>query len=157
MLAVCSRRRAESRGDRRMRSGSQHRTPGSLTTPRQGPRKPRLAEDRRTPDPAAAHQRELDQRVEDLARQLADVVNTAGLESRQDLREDAPAATPATETHVPQFSPLAFAILIGLVSLPLVLLFPPLGLGLFGMAVVMGIWGLIDTFFHRAPAPPKPR
>jgi len=151
-----------------MLSGSQHRTPGSLTTPRRGPRQPGLAEDRRTPDPAAARQRELDQRVEDLARQLADVVNTAGLESRQDLREyaigllkeeterdDAPAATPATETHVPQFSPLAFAILIGLVSLPLVLLFPPLGLGLFGMAVVMGIWGLIDTFFHRAPAKPR--
>ena len=38
---------------------------------------------------------------------------------------------------------------------PLVLLFPPLGLGLFGMAVVMGIWGLIDTFFHRAPAKPR--
>ena len=153
-----------------MRSGSQHRTPGSLTTPRRGPRQPGLAEDRRTPDPAAARQRELDQRVEDLARQLADVVNTAGLESRQDLREyaigllkeeterdDAPAATSATETHAPQFSPLAFAILIGLVSLPLVLLFPPLGLGLFGMAVLMGIWGLIDTFVHRAPAPPKPR
>jgi len=34
-----------------------------------------------------------------------------------------------------------------------VLLFAPLGLGLFGMAVVMGIWGLIDTFFHRAPKP----
>jgi len=127
-----------------------------------------LAEDRRTPDPAAAHQRELDQRVEDLARQLADVVNTAGLESRQDLRESAfcrltdeplrdalPAATAAPAPHAPQFSPLAFAILIGLVSLPLVLLFPPLGLGLFGMAVVMGIWGLIDTFFHRAPAKPR--
>ncbi len=121
-----------------------------------------MAEDRRTPD----RQRELDRRVEDLARQLADVVNTAGLESRQDLREyaigllkeeterdDAPAATSASETHAPQFSPLAFAILIGLVSLPLVLLFAPLGLGLFGMAVVMGIWGLIDTFFHRVPKP----
>src|SRR5256885_6609972 len=109
MLAVCSRRRAESRGDRRMRSGSQHRTPGSLTTPRRGPRQPGLAEDRRTPDPAAARQRELDQRVEDLARQLADVGNTAGLESRQGLREypvgllkgenerdDAPAEEPAT-------------------------------------------------------------
>ena len=120
-----------------------------------------MAEDRRTPD----RQRELDQRVEDLARQLADVVNAAG-ESRQGLREyaigllkeeterdDAPEATSATETHAPQFSPLAFAILIGLVSLPLVLLFAPLGLGLFGMAVVMGIWGLIDTFFHRAPKP----
>ena len=121
-----------------------------------------MAEDRRTPD----RQRELDQRVEDLARQLADVVNTAGLESRQDLREyaigllkeeterdDAPEATSGSETHAPQFSPLAFAILIGLVSLPLVLLFAPLGLGLFGMAVLMGIWGLIDTFFHRAPKP----
>ncbi len=121
-----------------------------------------MAEDRRTPD----RQRELDRRVEDLARQLADVVNTAGLESRQDLREyaigllkeeterdDVPAATSATQTHAPQFSPLAFAILIGLVSLPLVLLFAPLGLGLFGMAVVMGIWGLIDTFFHRVPKP----
>ena len=121
-----------------------------------------MAEDRRTPD----RQRELDRRVEDLARQLADVVNTAGLESRQDLREyaigllkeeterdDVPAAASTTLTHAPQFSPLAFAILIGLVSLPLVLLFAPLGLGLFGMAVVMGIWGLIDTFFHRVPKP----
>jgi len=78
-----------------------------------------------------------------------------GLLKEETERDDAPAATPATETHVPQFSPLAFAILIGLVSLPLVLLFPPLGLGLFGMAVVMGIWGLIDTFFHRAPAKPR--
>jgi hypothetical protein len=121
-----------------------------------------LAEDRRTPD----RQEELDRRVEDLARQLADVVNTAGLESRQDLREyaigllreeterdDAPAATSAGETHATQFSPLAFAILIGLVSLPLVLLFFPLGAGLFAVAVLMGIWGLIDSFFRRAPKP----
>ena len=127
-----------------------------------------MAEDRRTPDPDAARQSELDQQVEDLARRLAEVVNSAGLESRQDLREyaigllkeeterdDAPAAASSTEKHAPQFSPLAFAILIGLVSLPLLLLFAPLGIGLFGMAVVMGIWGLIDTFFRRAPAPPK--
>jgi len=128
-----------------------------------------LAEDRRTPDPDAARQRELDRQVEDLARRLAEVVNTAGPESRQDLREyaigllkeeterdDVPAAASTTQTHAPQFSPLAFAILIGLVSLPLVLLFAPLGIALFGMAVVMGMWGLIDTFFRRAPAPPKP-
>ena len=126
-----------------------------------------MAEDRRTPDPAAGGQRELDQRVEDLARQLADVVNAAG-ESRQDLREyalgllreeterdDTPGVTSARETHAPQFSPLAFAILVGLVSLPLLLLFPPLGFGLFAMAVLMGIWGLIDTFFRRAPHKPR--
>jgi hypothetical protein len=128
-----------------------------------------LAEDRRVPDPVAGQQRELDQRVEDLARQLADVVNAGG-ESRQDLRDyaigllreeterdDATEATPNTKTHAaPQFSPLAFAILVGLISLPLLLLFPPLGMGLFGMAVVMGIWGLVDILFRRAPAPPKP-
>ena len=128
-----------------------------------------MAEDRRASDPVAGRQRELDQRVEDLARQLADVVNAAG-ESRQDLREyaigllreeterdDAPQAAPHPETHAaPKFSPLAFAILVGLISLPLLLLFPPLGMGLFGMAVVMGIWGLADILFRRAPAPPKP-
>jgi hypothetical protein len=114
------------------------------------------------PDRAAARQRELDARVEELARQIAELVNTAGSESRQDLREyaigllkeeterDDVAPTTSTETHATtNFSPLAFAILVGLVSLPLLLLFPPLGMGLFGMAVVMGIWGLIDTFVRR--------
>ncbi len=121
-----------------------------------------MAEDRRTTDPAAGGQRDLDQRVEDLARQLAEVVNAAG-ESRQDLREyaigllkeeterdDAPEATSVTHTHAPQFSPLAFAILLGLVSLPLLLLFAPLGLGLFAVAVLMGIWGLIDSVLRPA-------
>ena len=121
-----------------------------------------MAEDRRTPDPGSARERELDQQVEELTRRIADLVNTAGVESRQSLREyavdllkeeterDDAAPTSSTEKHATNnFSPLAFAILIGLVSLPLILLFAPLGLGLFGMAVVMGIWGLIDTFVRR--------
>jgi hypothetical protein len=121
-----------------------------------------LAEDRRTPDPAEARQRELDAKVEQLTREIAELVNTAGAESRQDLREyaigllkeeterDDAAPTTSSETHATtNFSPLAFAILIGLVSLPLVLLFAPLGIGLLGMAIVMGIWGLIDTFVRR--------
>ena len=121
-----------------------------------------MAEDRRTPDPEETGQRELDRQVEELTRRIADVVNTAGVESRQNLREyaidllreeterDDAAPVASTEKHATtQFSPLAFAILIGLVSLPLVLLFAPLGLGLLGMAVVMGIWGLIDTFVRR--------
>jgi hypothetical protein len=122
-----------------------------------------LAEDRRTPDQSAARQRELDARVEQLTRELAEVVNTAGVESRQDLREyaigllkeeterDDAAAPTSAETHASttNFSPLAFAILIGLVSLPLLLLFAPLGMGLFAVAVLMGIWGLIDTFVVR--------
>ena len=115
-----------------------------------------MAEDR-----TADRRRELDAQVEQLAQQIAEVVNNAGVESRQDLREyaigllkeeterdDTPAAT-SSQTHAAQFSPLAFAILLGLVSLPVLLLFAPLGLGLFGVAVVMGIWGLIDAVFRR--------
>ena len=134
-----------------------------MTTPRAKPRRPILAEeDRRTPAETAARERELDAEVEELARRIADVVNTAGVESRQHLREyavdllkeeterdDAPAASSATHVRT-NFSPLAFAILIGLVALPLVLLFAPLGIGLLGVAIVMGIWGLIDTFVRRA-------
>jgi hypothetical protein len=118
-----------------------------------------LAEDRRTPDGGAAGQRELDEQVEELTRQIADLVNSAGIESRQHLREyavdllkeeterdDAAPATSSETRPSTKFSPLAFAILLGLVALPLVLLFAPLGLGLLGMAIIMGIWGLIDTF-----------
>ena len=46
-----------------------------------------MAEDRRTPDQGAARQRELDAQVEELTRQIADLVNSAGVESRQHLRE----------------------------------------------------------------------
>ena len=136
------------------------RTPRNLTTPAHQPRRPTLAEDRSTSGPTVDRQRELDAKVEELTRQIAEVVNTAGEESRQDLREyaigllkeeterdDAPGA-PSNQTHA-AFSPLAFAILLGLVSLPILLLFAPLGLGLFGVAVVMGIWGLLDALFRR--------
>jgi hypothetical protein len=135
---------------------------GSLTTLRGGPRRPTLAEDRRTPDRAAARERELDAKVEELTRQIAELVNSAGVESRQNLREyavdllreeterdDAAPTTSSATNATTKFSPLAFAILIGLVSLPLLLLFTPLGLGLFAVAVLMGIWGLIDTFVVR--------
>ena len=121
-----------------------------------------MAEDRRTPDQGTTRQRELDAQVEELTRQIADLVNSAGIESRQHLREyavdllkeeternDASPATSSETRSTANFSPLAFAILIGLVALPLVLLFAPLGLGLLGVAIVMGIWGLIDTFVRR--------
>jgi hypothetical protein len=122
-----------------------------------------LAEDRRTPDQgSAARERELDTRVEELTREIADLVNTAGVESRQHLREyaidllkeeterdDAAPTTAGEREASTNFSPLAFAILIGVVALPLVLLFAPLGLGLLAVAIVMGIWGLIDIFVRR--------
>ncbi len=100
--------------------------------------------------------------MEELTREIAELVNTAGSESRQHLREyaidllkeeterDDAAPTPSGERPATtNFSPLAFAILIGIVALPLVLLFAPLGLGLLAVAVLMGIWGLIDTFVRQ--------
>jgi hypothetical protein len=133
-----------------------------LTTSAHHPRTPPLADDRRRSDPAADRQRELDTKVEALTQQIAEVVNSAGQESRQHLREyaidllreeterdDAPAGATDHTTHAPEFSPLAFAILLGLVSLPTLLLFPPLGIGLFGVALVMGIWGVLDALFRR--------
>lgn len=118
-----------------------------------------MADNPRTGGPVA--QPELDAEVESLARRIAEVVNTAGAENRQDLREyaiellkeeterDDAAAAPPSRQPEQAFSPLAFAILVGLVSLPLLVLFTPLGMGLFVVAVLLGIWGLIDTVFRR--------
>jgi hypothetical protein len=122
-----------------------------------------LAEDRRTPDPAGERQRELDEQVEELARRIAQVVNSAGAEARQDLREyaigllkeeteltDAP-TSPAEESHAPPFNPLAIALLLVLAALPLLLsvVFAPVGLAVLGFALVIGLWGVIATVFRR--------
>ena len=98
--------------------------------------------------------------MEELTRRIADVVNTAGVENRQDLREyaiellkeqtersDAPSA-PSKATNA-GFNPLGIALLLGLVSLPLLLLFAPVGLAMFALAGVIGLWGLLATLFHR--------
>lgn len=119
-------------------------------------------EDRRSPDQAATLQRELDAQVEELTQRIADVINSAGDENRQDLREyalgllkeqteqsDAPSA-PSSLTSAQPFSPLPFAILLFLVSLPLVLLFPPLGGGLLVAALLMGAWGLAAILLRRS-------
>jgi hypothetical protein len=118
-----------------------------------------LAENPRTPGRVA--QPELDAEVENLARKIAELVNTAGVENRQDLREyaiellkeeterDDASTAPPNSAPAQSFSPLALAILVGLASLPLLVLFTPLGMGLFVVAVLLGIWGLIDTFVRR--------
>jgi hypothetical protein len=119
-------------------------------------------EDRRSPDQAATRQRELDAQVEELTQRIADVINGAGDENRQDLREYAlgllkeqteqsdASSAPSSLTSAQPFSPLPFAILLFLVSLPLVLLFPPLGGGLLVAALLMGAWGLAAILLRRS-------
>ena len=120
-----------------------------------------MKEERRTPEPDAARQPEPDATVEDLTRRIAEVINTAGVEQRQSLREYAldllkeetevgdavpvpPGRRDATGTN-----PLAMALLLGLVALPLVLLFAPVGLTLLAVAMVLGVWGVATTLFRR--------
>ncbi len=120
-----------------------------------------MTDDRRTPDAAEERQRELDAEVEDLTRRLAEVVSRAGPEHRQDLREyaigllreetefaEAPPGE-APGARAAPFNPLALGLLLGLVSLPLLLLFAPFGLVMLLLAGVMVAWGLVETLVRR--------
>lgn len=97
---------------------------------------------------------ELEDKIESLTRELSGLINEAGTQGRDELRDYAVSLIQGeTETAVieepPQTAaapasssnPLALSIpfvLIGVILLPL---FPPVGLFLLLVAFVMGIWG----------------
>ncbi len=94
---------------------------------------------------------------------MVELVNAAGPDHRQDLREyaiellregtevgDAPVAPAANaKTNAAGSNPIGIALLLGMLALPALLLFPPVGVTLFAIAVVMGIWGVVWTLMHR--------
>ena len=99
--------------------------------------------------------------MEALAQRLVDVINTAGPETRPGLRQyaidllregtevlEAGPGAPARGQASPS-NPLGIALLLGMFSLPMLLLFFPVGLTLLGIALVLGIWGLIATVLRR--------
>jgi len=116
------------------------------------------------PQLPAKPERELDDKVEDLAQRIVQVVNTASPEQRQDLREyamellrdgteatpEAPVAPPRTaNANAAATNPLGIGLLLGVLALPALLLFPPVGLVLLGIAVVLGVWGVLATLLRR--------
>jgi len=115
------------------------------------------------PQLPAKPERELDDKVEDLAQRIVQVVNTASPEQRQDLREyamellrdgteatEAPVAPPGTaNANAAATNPLGIGLLLGVLALPALLLFPPVGLVLLGIAVVLGVWGVLATLLRR--------
>ena len=120
-----------------------------------------MTDDRPPPDAEERQQRELDARVEALTRQIADVVRTAGAEHRQDLREyaigllkeetefaEAPPTDFPTRPAAP-FNPLALGLLLGLIALPLLLLFAPFGIVMLLFAGVLIVWGVLGTIVRR--------
>ena len=106
----------------------------------------------------------LDAKVEDLARRLAEAVNGADPDERQDLRAyalellrestevaDAPAERPAgTKSNASGTNPIGIALLLGVLGLPALLLFPPVGLVLLAFAGVLGLWGVLAVVFRRS-------
>lgn len=111
---------------------------------------------------ADRRQRELDAQVEDLTQRLVAIVNKAGPEHRQDLREyaidllrdgtevvDPPAPRTAGGARRPSNNPLGLGLLLLLVGVPLSLLFAPLGIGLVVVAGLMCAWGLVMVALRR--------
>src|SRR4029450_265038 len=115
------------------------------------------------PEPPATRERELDARVEELARRLVAVGNGASPRQRPGLpdstpglvrdgtevREAAPAPAATATTNAAATNPIGIALLLGILSLPAMLLFTPVGLVLFAMALVMGVWGVVVTLIRR--------
>ncbi len=91
------------------------------------------------------------------------MVKSAGVDGRKDLRDyaigllkeetefaEVPPA-PVEITDAAKFNPLAIAMLLGLVALPLLLsiVFVPVGLAVLCLAGLMGAWGVLATLFSR--------
>src|SRR5436190_9837711 len=99
----------------------------------------------------------LEDRVESLARELADTINEADVPGRPGIRSELrdvaisvlqdgvvypePEPVVAPETGGESFNPLGMAIPLLLAGVVLLFLFPPVGLFLLAAAAVMIVWG----------------
>lgn len=120
-----------------------------------------MTQERRTPGPDDEGKRKLETEVEELTERLATLVNNAGEGLRQELRDYAvgllkeetevaeapPAREPSTDTA--NTNPIGIAVLLFVVALPLLLLFAPVGMVVMAIAIVMGIWGVLQTLLRR--------
>lgn len=100
-------------------------------------------------------------RVEELARDLAQQINSYPTEQREQLREMAVHLV-RDEVQIqqaqierdpgamqPAFNPLGMAIPLCLVGAVMLVLFPPVGLTLFAVAFLMALWGLAAVWLVR--------
>jgi hypothetical protein len=119
-----------------------------------------LTGDRRRPGGPKAASGDLDVRIEGLVRQVADLINGASAEQRQDLREYAvgllkeeteviEAATTAGTRKRADTNPLGMALLLGGISIPMGLLFFPVGLTMFAIALVLGVVGVVGAVIRK--------
>jgi hypothetical protein len=123
-----------------------------------------LKEHRPTPEGIPPRERALDAKVEELVRRVVAEVNGASPDLRPGLREyalellregtesaDTGQTTPAdpAKSSTTGSNPIGIALLLGALALPAFLLFPPVGLVLLAVALVLGIWGVVATLLAR--------
>jgi hypothetical protein len=109
------------------------------------------------------HSRELEERIEDLTKELSGLINASDdeIKGREELRdyaisllqgatETSTVEEAPTTTNASSFNPFALAIPFLLIGFFLLLLFPPVGLFLIIGAVIMMIWGgLLALLFKK--------
>lgn len=100
-------------------------------------------------------------RVEDLARNLAQQINSYPTEQREQLREmavhlmrdEVQIVAPRDEREpgapAPAFNPLGLAIPLCLAGAVMLVLFPPVGMTLFVVALLMALWGVATVWLVR--------
>lgn len=105
----------------------------------------------------------VERRVEALASEIVEFINARPGDERNDLRdlalavlrEEVKSGEPSAESGLKQqerggaFNPIAMAIPLFLIGAVMIVLFPPVGLLLFGMAGLMVVWGLVASLFSR--------
>lgn len=107
------------------------------------------------------HSQELEEKIEDLTKELSDLINAAGAKGRDELRDYAVSLLQEeTETSVIEepppvdatssaFNPLALSIPFFLIGCVLLLLFPSVGFFLLLSALVMALWGGLSVLLFR--------
>jgi hypothetical protein len=120
-----------------------------------------LTEEERTVGEVPGAARDHDAKIEGLAQRMIDAINSAEPEQRQILREYAvdmlkagteivePAARKPGGGAESSGNPLGIALLLGMASLPMMLLFLPVGLTLLALALVLGLWGVVSMAVRR--------
>jgi len=106
--------------------------------------------------------RELEEKIENLTRELSGLINAAGSKGREELRDYAisllQGETETTaveeppqerETASSSFNPLALSIPFFLIGVFLLLLFPPVGIFLCFFAVLMALWGGLSVLLFK--------
>lgn len=107
---------------------------------------------------------DLEDKIERLTKELSGLINEAGIQGREELRDYAVSLIQTeTETTLVEepaqqevskqelvFNPLALSIPLVLIGILLLLLFPPIGVVILLFAVVMAVGGgLYTLLFHR--------